>query len=573
MPPVATLIGFADLVEHLSDYSGGEVMDRKTRDYRRAAVRAYQDLALSNEWKAYMTRGRINLNVAQDDGTISFDLTGGAYERMVTLTGYTWPMWAEFGTLLIDGVRYKVDERKSNTVITLTYDSCPTADVAALTTYTLYQNVYPLPEDFRKLDDAHYEQGLGCMKALTDMSDWLHLDQQQAESGRPYWYYIGGSPDTWQYGKMCLYVHPYPDTAESFDFTYWRNPRALYYTGQETEASVGTVSVSIDSTAVTGTSTTFSQKMVGALIRFSRDATNLPEGEGGQYPYQEQRVIVSVTNATTLTLSEAVDFAYSGVKYVITDPVDADGALLEALYRNAERMLDNFRHPERASNRERLYQQAWVQACERDRRLVPNFGMYGTMWQFGGGTLITETVSDDDDDAVVAAEATLMFSQTEITVVANSSSADDLDGTGEGTLTIAASAWGAGDAYRVRAAGYYGTKATVAGSLTIRLKWGSTLTQTFTITTIPDAQSAKQWTLEATLTRHSIGPTGTVSGPGTFRYDVEGEPDSYSVVDNITNETLASDASQTIALTAQWGTADSANTITCNQLTVEPLGT
>lgn len=572
MPPISTLHAAQDLIEHLSDYSGGEVMDRKSRDYRRAAVRAYQDLALSNEWKAYMTRGRINLNVAQDDGTIAFDLTGGSYERLVTLTSYTWPTWAEFGTLLIDGVRYKVDERKSNTTLTLMYDSCPTADVASGTTYTLYQNVYPLPEDFRKLDDAHYEQGLGCMKPLTDMSDWLHLDQQQAESGRPYWYYIGGSPDTWQYGKMCLYVHPYPDTAESFDFTYWRNPRALYYTGQETEASVGTVSVSIDTTAVTGTSTTFSQKMVGALIRFSRDSTNLPEGEGGQYPYQEQRVIISVTNATTLTLNEAVDFAYSGVKYVITDPVDADGALLEALYRNAERMLDNFRHPERASNRERLYQQAWVQACERDRRLVPNFGMYGTMWQFGGGTLITSAAADDDDDddGGVAVPA-LLFSQTSVETVDGTEGEAALSGSGDGSLTLGANTWAVGEVVRVRASGIYSTNATTAGTLTIRMNFGATVLQVLS-GTMPDSQTTKTWNVDASLTRHSIGPTGAVYGTGLFEYSVTGSGSMQAFDDNSVNEALASDTSQVISLTAEWGTADVDNTITCSQLTVEKQG-
>lgn len=573
MPPIARCLGFADLVEHLSDYSGGEVMDRKSRDYRRAAVRAYQDLALSNEWKAYMTRGRINLNAVQDDGTIDFDLTGGSYERMVTLTGYTWPTWVEFGTLLIDGVRYKVDQRMSSTIITLTYDSCPTADVAALTTYALYQNVYPLPEDFRKLDDAHYEQGLGCMKPLSDMADWLHLDQQQAESGRPYWYYVGGSPDTWQYGKMCLYVHPYPDEAESFDFTYWRNPRALYYTGQETEASVGTVSVSIDTTAVTGTSTTFSQKMVGALIRFSRDSTNLPEGEGGQYPYQEQRVIISVTNATTLTLNEAVDFAYSGVKYVITDPVDADGALLEALYRNAERMLDNFRHPERASNRERLYQQAWIQACERDRRLVPNFGMYGTMWQFGGGTLITSSSDDDDDDdddGGVAVPA-LLFSQTSVETVDGTEGEVALSGTGDGSLTLGADTWAVGEVVRVRASGVYSTNATSAGDLTIRLNFGATVLQEMS-GAMPDAQGTKTWNVDASLTRHSIGPTGTVYGTGLFEYSVTGSGSMQAFDDNSVNEALASDSSQTISLKAEWGTADADNTITCSQLTVEKQG-
>lgn len=573
MPPVSILDTFQDLVEHLSDYSGGEVMDRGLRDYKRAAIRGYQDLALSNEWKSYLTRGRVILNPLQDTGTIAFDLTGGAYERLVTLTDFTWPLWAEFGTLLIDGVRYKVDERKSNTQITLMHDSCPTADVATGTAYTLYQNIYPLPEDFRRLNDLHYENGLGCLQALPGVAEWLGLDQMSPQSGRPVAYAIGGSPDTWQYGKLSLYVHPYPDEGESIDFIYWRNPRPLFYTGQETAANVGTVSVTINTAAVVGVSTAFSQKMVGSLIRFSTNSS-LPEGAAGMNPYQEQRVIISVTDATHLTLNEAVDFAYAAVKYAITDPIDADAALLEALYRNAELQLDNFRHPERVASRERAYQKAWVQACERDQRVMPAYGLYGVLWQFGGGTLIVSQVVDDEDPAPGGETAVppLLFSQTSIETVDTSDADEPLSGTGEGSLTIGGGEWTIADAIRVRASGTYGTKATIAGNLTLKLKWGSSITQTFVLP-VPDAQSGKQWSLDATLTRHSVGPTGTVSGPGEVVYAIEGETDTASETDNVANETLSADASQTIALTAEWATADAANTITCSQLTVEQQGT
>lgn len=567
MPPVATLVAYQDLLDHLSDYSGGDGIDRDLRDYRRAAQLAYNDLALGNEWKSYLTRGRINLNAVQSTGTIAVDVTGGSYERMVTITGTTWPTWAAYGTLLIAGVRYKIDERKSSTVITLTYDSCPTVDIVAGTSYTLYQNVYPLPEDFRRLDGMHFENGLGCLSALPSVADWLHFDQEEACSGRPYLYAIGGSPDTWQYGKMSLYVHPYPEDAESIDFVYWRNPRPLRYTGYGTNDRVGTVSVS--GTTVTGATTAFTAKMVGSLIRFSENSTTHPEGAGGLNPYLEQRVITGYTSATSITIDSALDYTYSGVKYCVTDPVDADGALLMALYRNAEMQLDNFRNPTRLPVRMELYQNAYREAMERDQRLMPSAGLYDRMWQ-SGGTLIVS--SDDGDDTPPASGGDdvpdLLFSQTEIKPVSNTVTETALSGTGEGSLTLAANSWAVGDAIRVRASGTYGSNPTLPGTLKLRLKWGSAITQLFQIT-LPDNQSGKTWSIDSTLSRHTDGAGGTVSGGGFLLYAVTGELAPYNAEDPVTNEVCDTTVTQTISLTAEFSLADADNTITCSQLTVE----
>ena len=574
MPPIAIVETYQDLIDHLSDYSGGGISDRGIRDYRRAAQVAYRDLALGNEWKSYLTRGRLNLNAAVDDGTIAIDVTGGSYERQVTITGSTWPMWAAYGTLLVDGVQYKVDERKSNTVLTLTYDSCPTVDVVAGTDYTLFQNVYPLPEDFRRLQgQGHFENDLGCMTALADVSQWLELQQHDLSGARPCLYAIGGSPDTWQYGKMSIYLHPYPVDAESVDFVYWRNPRALYFTGQETESRVGTVTGSVGGTTITGASTTFNSKMVGSIIRFSRNTTTFPDGLGGSNPYQEQRVITAVASATSLTIDSALDFAYAGNKYVITDPIDADGALLVALYRNAEMQLDNFRQPERLPGRIAMYQKAYVEAMERDQRCEPTAGLYGVMWQ-SGGTLIVSNKDDDDDGDTGGGTTTvpaLLYSMAAIKTVASTSSESFLyDDTGaEGSRTIAANSWLAADVIRVKASGTYGTKATLAGSLTLRLSIGSSVLHLVGLTNMPDNQTAKAWEIDTTLTRHSVGAGGTISGVGTVKFAVTGDLYFQGDADPVVNETLDSTTNQTVTLTAEWGTPDVLNTITCSSLTIE----
>lgn len=576
--PRAIVDSFSDLIDHLSDYSGGDgAIDRAGRDYRRAAQMAYRDLTLDNEWKTYLTRGRLNLNPEQTSGTIDFDLTGGTYERQVTIADSTWPLWVAFGTLVVDGVHYKIDERKSNTVITLTEDSCPTVDIAADTSYTLFQNIYPLPEDFRRLyQDAHFENDLGCMRALPGLAEWLALEQHCTSGSRPVLYAIAGSPDTWQYGKMSIYLHPYPVDAESVDFIYWRYPRPLYYNGYTTECRVGTVTASAGSRTVTGASTQFTAKMVGSLIRFSRNTTAYPEGLGGLNPFQEQRVIVAVNSATSITVDEDLDYAYAANKYVVTDPLDADGALLTAIYRRAEMELDNYRNPERLPGRVQMYHMSYRQAMERDQRCTPSAGLYGVLWQ-SGGTNITQIISGDGDDDDPTPDPggedvpELLFSQTSIETVDTSTGEEALSGTGEGSLTIDAGSWALGDAITVRASGTYGSKTPTAGTLTLRLKWGSAITQVFTIT-LPDAQSSKTWTIESTLTRHSIGAGGTVSGGGFLLYAVTGELAPQSAEDPVANETCDTTVNQTIALTAQFSASDAANTITCSSLTVNQEG-
>lgn len=53
-------------------------------------------------------------------GTITYDHTGGANERQVTLAGGTWPSWAKApGRLFYNGAFYNLDARISDTILTL----------------------------------------------------------------------------------------------------------------------------------------------------------------------------------------------------------------------------------------------------------------------------------------------------------------------------------------------------------------------------------------------------------------------------------------------------------------------
>src|SRR4051794_17925692 len=143
---------FEDVIEHGTDYLGGNPSAQVKRDCVRAAEEAYRDLANAFTWKYLYTQGRVVTSAAIDSGSdessLTYTHTGGAYERMATLAGSTWPDWAGDAFVRIGQVAYKVDERKSATVITFTETLNPGADLPAGTEFTLYRDTYLLPEDF-----------------------------------------------------------------------------------------------------------------------------------------------------------------------------------------------------------------------------------------------------------------------------------------------------------------------------------------------------------------------------------------------------------------------------------------
>jgi len=109
---------------------------------------------VSHEWTFLSPIYQLVLNNPLSDGTIAYDHTGGVNERQVTLTGAIWPSWAADGMIDIDGTDFEVDQRISDTVITLTLENNPQEDIPAGTTFELHQDDYDLPDDFGYLYDG-----------------------------------------------------------------------------------------------------------------------------------------------------------------------------------------------------------------------------------------------------------------------------------------------------------------------------------------------------------------------------------------------------------------------------------
>lgn len=129
-----------------------------------------------------------------------------------------------------------------------------------------------------------------------------------------------------------------------------------------------------------------------------------------------------------------------------------------------------------------------------------------------------------------------------------------------------------GRVYKVTAQGVYGTT-TTAPTLNIRVKLGTTALVATGAQTTTISMTNREWRVEFQFICISTGAAGTVEAGGAFtRFtsaiaSVLWEMSNTAVVPSI-NTTTA----QTLQISAQFGTANAANTITMRQLIVEASG-
>lgn len=356
---------YRDAVDLLVNNAGGNVQASVLQTCRGAVLDAYREICEARRWNYLLREYRINLNAGYSTGTIAFDLTGGANERQLTLTTGTWPSWAAAGRVRIADVIYEVDRRISDSIITLDDINSPTADIAAGTSYELYQDVYGMPEDFLSHDKLLPASNRWSMRYVSP-AVWSQLTRYGGGLSVPSMWTIMADPDNLT--RMALFLYPAPGTAESLDFIYHRRPQKLTYSGHGGDLeSGGTITTSASSTAVTGTGTAFESGMAGSLIRVSRNS-QLPTGLEGANPAREELQIRSVTSATALTLESAAVNAATSVKYVISDPVDIDLSMQTAFLRCCEKHFEIRKGGKDVAMRDRLYSDALRLAAGADSR-------------------------------------------------------------------------------------------------------------------------------------------------------------------------------------------------------------
>lgn len=361
---MANLYTFHDVQTHLLELCGGSADDRALRIARRAIQESLRTLPARRNWTYYYLHGRLTTDDDYSTGTVEYDYTGGANERQLTLSGGTWPTNAAYGKVLVSSIVYEVDSRVSNSIVTLKSGLCPTADIAAGTSYQWYRDTYTLPETFHSMDQLVESERKIYPEPVT-AGHWLDLGFTLNQPAQPRVYSIMGDPDV--NSRLALRFSPAPDDAYNFDYIYKRRPRPLV----TADYSTGTVSCSA-STTVTGSGTSWTSSMVGAVIRFGTTST-VPTGVDGASPYQEQAVVTAVGSATSLTVDVAPSGTYSAVKYRISDWIDVeDGAMYTAFLRGAEYQFAEAFPREDAPRRLQSFERALLLAKESDKRHFDN---------------------------------------------------------------------------------------------------------------------------------------------------------------------------------------------------------
>jgi hypothetical protein len=359
---------YFDLVESLIVSSFGGPQDAEQRDIRTAIHRAYDELTTIRDWSYYHVHGRIVLQAPYDAGAVT---TSGT---TVTLTGGTWPSWAASGAYLKVGEEIcRVASRTSGSVIVLDSSLSLKADVTG-EPYTLYRSVYPLPADFRNLDEPSDEYNWWSGLYVTP-DQAMKIERVSNSSGEPYHWTLIKDPDS---SGWAIKVVGYPTGTQTLDFTYRRTARPIRYSGHESALRQGTIART--GATVTGGGTAFAAAMVGSILRVG-DTTNVPGPIESLTPWVSEGKITAVGGATGLTTEDSGTVA-SSTKYLITDPIDIAPHMHAAMDSACDYWLARIRGTgeDKAFG---LYQRDLRLAMEQDQ-LAPLSGRSREVWHDGG---------------------------------------------------------------------------------------------------------------------------------------------------------------------------------------------
>lgn len=360
---------YFDLVESLITGSFGGPQDAEQRDIRTAIHKAYAELTTIRDWSYYHVHGRIVTDAPYGTGTVS---SSGA---TVTLAGGTWPAWAGTGAYLKVGEQIaRVASRTSGSVVVLDSSLSLKADVASQP-YTLYRTVYPLPDDFRNMDEPSDEYNWWSGVYVTP-DQAMKLERVNNTSGTPLHWTVIKDPDSTGWAIKLI---GYPTEQETIDFTYRRTARPIRYSGHEASSRAGTIARTGSTVTLSG-ATSFTAGFVGAILRVG-DATNHPGPIESITPWVSESLITAVGSTTSLTTADSGTVAGS-TKYLITDPMDVAQHMQQALDSCCDYWLARIRG-NKPDNAFAMYQRDLRLAMEQDQ-LAPLSGRSQQVWHDGG---------------------------------------------------------------------------------------------------------------------------------------------------------------------------------------------
>ena len=159
-----------------------------------------------------------------------------------------------------------------------------------------------------------------------------------------------------------------------------------------------------------------------------------------------------------------------------------------------------------------------------------------------------------------------LFSATGTATVANTTTEGTLLGTVNGTKTLPINFFTAGKKVTIRVTGTVANTGTP--TLNIKLKFGSTTIAETTAASTVTITGTRRFVAEFEVTCRSTGASGTLQAGGEFRYfDGSTGEKAMEAAENLISS-FNTTTTHVVGVTATWGTADVANTISGTQATL-----
>lgn len=164
----------------------------------------------------------------------------------------------------------------------------------------------------------------------------------------------------------------------------------------------------------------------------------------------------------------------------------------------------------------------------------------------------------------------LLFAQTASVTVTNTASETTLVGAGVGSLSLPANWFAPGRVVRVTTGGSFGYTSTP--TIVLRNYFGSVNCGGTTVMTLAGVPTGViVWNYTNTMTCRSIGATGSFVNTTRVDWIRDAANGTAQTAGATATNSVDTTAAMSIDFMAQWGTANAANTITCNVLVVEVL--
>lgn len=303
---------YADLVYRLFAKRGLTGSSREMHMLRIAVQDALTELAGRAHWRHYQRRVAVTTEAVAQYTNASFVASTG----LITIASGSWPTNAAFGEIVYGEHRYKVVSRNSDTELLLSSVTAPPANFTG--TVTWMRPSYTLPYQIKQIRSVMDEDASRPLEYMDPVEAIRHRKLART-TGQSLRYTVRPSEN--YLGLMEIEFSPVPATAKRFEIGMVVRPRPF-----STFELSGTDGAYTSGTSIfTSASASFTSQHVGCILRLSPGST-LPKGrtqfDDSRSDYAIQTFIKSVTNSTTVVVTDAFTANGSSKGWTVSDPAD-----------------------------------------------------------------------------------------------------------------------------------------------------------------------------------------------------------------------------------------------------------